>query len=365
MADFEDKLRTERGVAINGATVELRRSDSGAVLTSTTTGTDYADGLGAVPGRWKLTYDITTLPAGVYPDVVITNGLQVRQSWGGAQIYLRNINLAQAVTAVAGAVWDFTAALLKIPTAAPGAPALGHIWTASNLLRFRDASATRTVVTEDQTQTLTNKTLTTPTISGTGFTNATHAHAGVSSGGQVSHTDLTNKGANTHTDIDNHLAATAAHGATGAVVGLSNTQTLTNKTLTTPTIGDYTNAQHAHSSAATGGTVSHTSLSNIGSNSHATIDTHLAAKLNAGTHGVFVAIQSGSLNLASASSDTEGSWYFVKAWGGTLTLSCNSGSFVLGPGVYGDADGVFASGALVFNNGDSAWFYRTGGNWYA
>ncbi|MCH8205978.1 MAG: tail fiber domain-containing protein [Chloroflexi bacterium] len=39
-------------------------------------------------------------------------------------------------------------------------------------------------------QTLTNKTLTTPTISGTGFTNAQHAHAAANSGGQVGAGDL-------------------------------------------------------------------------------------------------------------------------------------------------------------------------------
>jgi len=38
--------------------------------------------------------------------------------------------------------------------------------------------------------------------------------------------------------LDSHVASTAAHGATGAVVGTTNTQTLTNKTLTSPVIGN-------------------------------------------------------------------------------------------------------------------------------
>lgn len=45
--------------------------------------------------------------------------------------------------------------------------------------------ATGTAALLDAAQTLTNKTLTTPTISGTGFTNAQHAHTGASSGGEL------------------------------------------------------------------------------------------------------------------------------------------------------------------------------------
>lgn len=151
-------------------------------------------------------------------------------------------------------------------------------------------TSTDTLVGRATTDTLTNKTLTAPIIGS--FTNANHSHADSSTGGQISHLVLTNIGSNTHAQIDTHIASTAEHGATGAVVGTTNTQTLTNKiltapviatisntgtltlptstdtlvgrattdtltnkTLTTPTIASFTNAQHNHSNAAGGGTV--------------------------------------------------------------------------------------------------------------
>jgi hypothetical protein len=87
------------------------------------------------------------------------------------------------------------------------------------------------IVTVSGTQTLTNKTLTTPTISATGWTNANHAHTAANSGGQLTPTTC--------------FASTTGSGTTVVLSG--------NPTLTAPVIGSFVNATHTHSVAAGGG----------------------------------------------------------------------------------------------------------------
>ncbi len=115
---------------------------------------------------------------------------------------------------------------------------------------------------------------------------ANHNHSGAGEGGTVAHGTLSGIGATSHDDIDTHIVSTGAHGATGAVVGTTNSQTLTNKTLTTPTIGSFTNATHTHTNAAGGGLLDHAAaLTNVGTNTHAQIDTHIAATAAHGATG--------------------------------------------------------------------------------
>ena len=82
---------------------------------------------------------------------------------------------------------DFTTATsLTVPVALGAGPtANGTVAydSTANSLEYGDATVNRTVANLDEAQTLSSKTLTTPTIGD--FTNATHAHAAAASGGTV------------------------------------------------------------------------------------------------------------------------------------------------------------------------------------
>ncbi len=131
------------------------------------------------------------------------------------------------------------------------APAVGSFETS---IVFEGTTANDFETTLQVTDPTADRTITFPDVSGTVITtgdsgtvtsamieNGTIVNGDISASAEIAQskisgltTDLGNKASSS--DLTTHTGATEAHGATGAVVGTTNTQTLTNKTLTSPVI---------------------------------------------------------------------------------------------------------------------------------
>jgi len=145
------------------------------------------------------------------------------------------------------AVTDPTAdRTITLPDATGTVALTSDVTTHANLTEAH--GATGAVVGTTNTQTLTNKTLTSPKINEDVVMSASSTELNILDGATLSTTELnyvdgvtsaiqTQLDAKaTGSDLTTHTGATEAHGATGAVVGTTNTQTLTNKTLTSPVV---------------------------------------------------------------------------------------------------------------------------------
>jgi hypothetical protein len=145
------------------------------------------------------------------------------------------------------AVTDPTAdRTITLPDATGTVALTSDVTTHANLTEAH--GATGAVVGTTNTQTLTNKTLTSPKVNEDVIMSATSTELNILDGAILSTTELNYVDGVTSaiqtqlnakasgSDLTTHTGATEAHGATGAVVGTTNTQTLTNKTLTSPTL---------------------------------------------------------------------------------------------------------------------------------
>ena len=151
------------------------------------------------------------------PGASVTDDALVR--WDGtAGILVQN----SSVTLTDGGEMDISGGALLLPAAtSPAQTAEGSIvWDSdSDLLTIGDGSGRKTFVDLTSTQSLSNKTLVTPTIAS--FTNATHDHTNGAGGGQLDHgTALTGLGDDDHTI---YSLADGTRDFTGVVVGITPT----------------------------------------------------------------------------------------------------------------------------------------------
>lgn len=153
-------------------------------------------------------------------------------------------------------IWSelpLTAQVLKIRVAG-GTMQLASTPTAARVATFPDADFT--VVGVDLTQTLTNKTLTSPTINTPTLTVLDNALTIEDNGDPTKAFQFQASGI---TAGQTRIFTVPNFDATLAT--LAGAETLTNKTLTTPTIASFTNATHNHTDAAGGGQITDAALS--------------------------------------------------------------------------------------------------------
>lgn len=117
------------------------------------------------------------------------------------------------------------------------------------------------------------------------------------------------------------------------VVSLDRAETLTNKTLTTPVIGDFTNAGHSHTSSAGGGQLDHgTALTGLGDDDHTQY--LLATGTRTGASSQAQTFTSGVItDKIYPASDSTNAFGLYKADGTSQDVYYNSTAGKLGVGV--------------------------------
>lgn len=127
----------------------------------------------------------------------------------------------------------------------------------------------------------------------------------------------------------------------------------------TPIIGDFTSAQHSHAAAgASGGTIDHTNLTSIGTNSHAQIDTaiansvaHIAAGTvtsNAAGAGIDVSGATGDVTISAEDSTSGNKGIVIVAAGEGIDVSYSSGTAT----IIGENATTSNKGIASFDNAD-------------
>lgn len=236
---------------------------------------------------------------------------------GTATEELVAVTAAAGLTLTVGRASDGTAA-----TAHASGATVKHVASAQDFREPQEHIAATTsvhgvsgsVVGTTSTQTLTGKSLslTTNTVTGT-LAELNTAITDTDVAGIAATQTLTNKtmsgASNTFsaipssavTGLDTHTSGTSTHGATGAVVGTTNTQTLTNKTLTAPTINNASLTSCTLNTSAWNGTLSGATLSATSVSAGSVAASSNVSAVNGGCEIVMGYSGGGGLSIAAVS----------------------------------------------------------------